>query len=121
MAHRDDSHDPATTVSDKVALAAAHLAVHLRGRLHGARLSVQSAGVVIHGRAGSYYVKQLAQQAVMKRVSLPIAANEIEVFDSGRDAPAPSTLVRAILDAQGSSERSLRFRKRHSAMEGAPG
>ena len=37
-------------------------------------------GLVLSGVAPSFYVKQLAQHAVMKRVSLPIAANEIEVL-----------------------------------------
>jgi hypothetical protein len=57
----------------------AHLTSHLRGRLHDVSVSVHRDGVVIRGKAGSYYVKQLAQHAVMEAVSLPIAANEIEV------------------------------------------
>lgn len=87
MPHGNQSLDPATEVSDEIAIAAAHLAGHLRGRLHDVSLTVQRGGVVIHGRAMSYYVKQLAQHAVMTRVSLPITANEIEVQKSGRDAP----------------------------------
>ena len=60
---------------------AKHLAKHLRGRLHDAHLFIRQGGVVIRGVANSYYVKQLAQHAVMQRVSLPIAANEIVVRD----------------------------------------
>jgi len=60
---------------------AEHLAKYLRGRLHDVNLIVRQGGVVIRGAANSYYVKQLAQHAVMQRVSLPIAANEIVVHD----------------------------------------
>ena len=38
-----------------------------------------SDGVILHGRARTYYGKQLAQHVVMKIHGLPIAANEIEV------------------------------------------
>jgi osmotically-inducible protein OsmY len=71
--------DVSSIVADEVAMAAMHLTKHLRGRLKDASVSVQRGGVVIRGTTNSYYVKQLAQHAVMKRVSLPIAANEIEV------------------------------------------
>jgi osmotically-inducible protein OsmY len=74
-----EAREVTSTVADEVATAATHLAKHLRGRLRDASVSVQRGGVVIRGTAKSYYVKQLAQHAVMKRVSLPIAANEIEV------------------------------------------
>jgi hypothetical protein len=83
MARGNQSPDPARDASDEIAIAAAHLAGHLRGRLHDVSLSVQRGGVIIHGRTRSYYVKQLAQHAVMKRVSMPIAANEIVVQESG--------------------------------------
>lgn len=66
-------------VADEIDSVMAHLTSHLRGRLHDASVSVHRDGVVIRGKAGSYYVKQLAQDAVMKGVSLPIAANDIEV------------------------------------------
>jgi len=68
-----------TRVADEVAAAATHLQDYLRGRLRDASVSVHEGGVVISGKASSYYVKQLAQHAVMARVSLPIAANTIEV------------------------------------------
>jgi hypothetical protein len=42
-------------------------------------------GVVLHGIAGSYYVKQMAQHAVMEHLSLPIVANEIEVITTQSD------------------------------------
>jgi len=36
-------------------------------------------GLVLTGRTCTYYVKQLAQHAVMEFVDLPILANDIEV------------------------------------------
>ena len=66
-------------VTDELNAAVAHLATRLRGRLFDLRMFVRDGGVVIRGVANSYYVKQLAQHAVMQLVSLPIAANEIVV------------------------------------------
>lgn len=68
-----------TLVADEVAEATTHLQDYLRGRLRDASVSVHAGGVVISGKASSFYVKQLAQHAVMARVSLPITANTIEV------------------------------------------
>ena len=85
IATRSDAEDTfratgqATVVSPEIVAVERHLARHLRGRLRDARISLQQGGVVLHGRTRSYYVKQLAQHAVMKHFSLPIAANEIEV------------------------------------------
>jgi hypothetical protein len=74
-----ETHGVTSIVAEEIATAAAHLAKHLRGRLVDASVTVHRGGVVIRGTTKSYYVKQLAQHAVMKRVSLPIAANDIEV------------------------------------------
>lgn len=79
MVDATQSHKHAPIISDEIATAEAHLAKHLRGRLSDISLSVHLGGVVITGRTRSYYVKQLAQHAVMERVSLPIVANEITV------------------------------------------
>lgn len=79
MAESTMPHDVTPPVADQIATAVKHLAMHLRGRLHDASVSVQCGGVVIRGTTKSYYVKQLAQHAVMEHVSLPIAANEIVV------------------------------------------
>lgn len=52
----------------------------LSGRVREFRLTRRGGGVVLTGRAGSYYAKQLAQHAVMKATALPIVGNEIEVL-----------------------------------------
>ncbi len=97
MADTSQSRNQSSVISGEIAAVAVHLASHLRGRLLDISLTVQRDGVVIGGRAGSYYVKQLAQHAVMSGVSLPIAANDIEVIEAseaprGHDAVARSTL-----------------------------
>jgi hypothetical protein len=51
----------------------------LRGRLSDFRLELCGQGVVLHGKARSYYAKQLAQHAVMRETDLPIVRNGIEV------------------------------------------
>jgi hypothetical protein len=51
----------------------------LSGRLRDFRLKRKDAGVVLTGRARTYYAKQLAQHAVMRVTALPILGNEIEV------------------------------------------
>jgi hypothetical protein len=43
------------------------------------RLLLQDDGLVLQGRARSYYVKQLAQHVVMQVTEYRIRANEIEV------------------------------------------
>jgi hypothetical protein len=47
-------------------------------------LVVRDRGLVLRGRALSYYVKQLAQHAVMQTTRLPIRNNEIEVSRANR-------------------------------------
>jgi hypothetical protein len=51
----------------------------LSGRVRDFRLVMAPEGLILRGRACTYYAKQLAQHAVMKAVKLPILANEIEV------------------------------------------
>jgi hypothetical protein len=43
------------------------------------RLLLHERGLILHGRARSYYAKQLAQHAVLELTDIPILANEIEV------------------------------------------
>jgi hypothetical protein len=51
----------------------------LNGRVRNLRLSLRENGLVLEGQTQSYYVKQLAQHAIMEAIDLPISANEIEV------------------------------------------
>jgi len=49
------------------------------GRVRDLRLELRGGGLILHGRTGSYYAKQLAQQAVLEAGGLTLLANEIEV------------------------------------------
>ena len=51
----------------------------LSGRLRDFRLEIVGAGIVLHGRARTYYAKQLAQHAVMAATARLILHNDIEV------------------------------------------
>jgi hypothetical protein len=51
----------------------------LHGRAWDIRLVVENGGVILQGRACSYYAKQLAQHVAMEFLQLPIRANQIEV------------------------------------------
>lgn len=61
----------------------ADLASRVQGQLSGQvrelRLIPREGGLILRGRARCYYVKQLAQHAVMQSTQMPILANEIEV------------------------------------------
>ena len=57
----------------------AHLLCRLGGRVHQFRLVFGAGGLVLRGRARTYYAKQLAQHAVMEATGFPILANKIEV------------------------------------------
>ena len=48
-------------------------------RVRNLRLSLRDGGLVITGRADSYYAKQLAQHALLTAAVLPLRANEIVV------------------------------------------
>jgi len=52
----------------------------LARRIAGFRLLVRGQGLVLQGRADTFYAKQLAQHAVMNATGLPILANEIRVI-----------------------------------------
>jgi hypothetical protein len=51
----------------------------LVGRVRDLRLRACDGGLVLDGRAPTYYAKQLAQHAVMQATDLPIRANDIQV------------------------------------------
>jgi hypothetical protein len=67
---------PAAEEIDRIAACVRH---QMSGRLREFRLEVSGAGFVLRGRAPTYYVKQLAQHAVMSATDVPILRNEIEV------------------------------------------
>jgi hypothetical protein len=72
----DDVNDMAHEVLNRLEAQVRH---QLSGRLLEFRLQRRDEGVVLFGRANSYYTKQLAQHAVMNGTDLPILQNEIEV------------------------------------------
>ncbi len=51
----------------------------VHGRVRGLRIHVEDRGLVLYGRARTYYAKQIAQHAAMAACGLPIAVNAIEV------------------------------------------
>jgi hypothetical protein len=56
-----------------------HVQARLNGRVRDLRLHAVENGLVIRGRAATYYAKQLAQHIVMETTSTPILANETHV------------------------------------------
>lgn len=57
----------------------AHVQARVGGQLLDFRIVVHDDGLVLQGRARTYYAKQLAQHAVMEATGMPIRANEIVV------------------------------------------
>jgi hypothetical protein len=51
----------------------------LGGRVRHLQVLLRGDGIILKGHAHSYYVKQLAQHAVMQSSDYPILANDIEV------------------------------------------
>lgn len=58
----------------------AHVRDCLRGQVLDFRLLMDGDRLVLRGRAPSFYLKQLAQQAVMQLLPLRLLVNEIEVL-----------------------------------------
>jgi hypothetical protein len=48
-------------------------------RIRDLRVELEGGGLVLHGWAATYYVKQLAQHAAAEAAGLPVHANAIEV------------------------------------------
>jgi hypothetical protein len=57
------------------------LRAQLSGRVRDLRLSAQGDVLVLRGRAGSYYAKQLAQELI-RRATAVLLINEIDVYES---------------------------------------
>lgn len=49
------------------------------GRIRNAQVRLLEHGLVLTGFTPNYYVKQLAQQAILESTQMPILRNEIEV------------------------------------------
>jgi hypothetical protein len=60
-----------------------HLAHRLQqqlgSRFRGVHIDVMDDGLILRGRVGTYYAKQIAQHVLMRLTELPILANDIEV------------------------------------------
>lgn len=56
-----------------------HLQRRLGGRVRDLRVIVRDEGVILQGRAGTYFAKQLAQHAVMELADVPVLSNDIDV------------------------------------------
>lgn len=56
-----------------------HVQCLVTRQVQGFGLELTEQGLILRGRAPSFYAKQLAQHAVMSATALPIRANEIEV------------------------------------------
>ena len=69
----------AACARDEIDRLEGHVYRRVGGRLRGFRLQVEASGLVLQGRAATYYAKQLAQHAIMEATRLPIVANAIEV------------------------------------------
>lgn len=67
------------TTADGATELETHVQCLLGGQIREFRLVFVDNGLILRGRAHTYYAKQLAQQAVMEASGLPILANEIEV------------------------------------------
>lgn len=68
-----------TTASGAAELEA-RIQYRLGGQIRKFQLIVVEGGLILRGRAHTYYAKQLAQHAVMEVTELRILANEIEVY-----------------------------------------
>jgi hypothetical protein len=58
-----------------------YVRAQLSSRVRDLRLSAQGDVLVLRGRAGGYYAKQLAQEAI-RRATAVLLINEIDVYES---------------------------------------
>jgi CheY-like chemotaxis protein len=65
------------------------LATRIGRRVRDLRVEVRVGGLVLRGRAESFHVKQLAQQAATAVTALPVIANRIEVAGPDRGPYRP--------------------------------
>jgi hypothetical protein len=67
------------TTANGATVLEARIQCRLGRRIRELQLVVVGRGLILRGRADTYYAKQLAQHAVMEVTELRILANEIEV------------------------------------------
>jgi len=65
--------------AEEIAQLEEHVECQLSGRIRDFHLCVSDDGLVLCGRAATYYAKQLAQHLVMRATDVPIRANDILV------------------------------------------
>ncbi len=51
----------------------------LRGQIQKLQLEIHDGGLILKGRAYSFYGKQLVLHAVKKRTEIPVVGNRVEV------------------------------------------
>jgi hypothetical protein len=64
---------------EEVERLAAHVRCLLGAQVRDLRLVVHDQGLILQGRARSYYAKQLAQHAIMRATTYAFLGNDIEV------------------------------------------
>lgn len=67
------------TLQDEIAEIEEKVRCRLMGRLYGFSLARCDSGLVLRGKASTFYVKQLALHAVLENTRDAIQSNEIEV------------------------------------------
>jgi hypothetical protein len=67
------------STDDGVSKLEASVRSKLAGRMRDFRLVIADRGLILRGWAPTYYVKQIAQHAILESTELPVLANEIEV------------------------------------------
>lgn len=70
------------TMFPDLAVLAALVRKRTSGRVRNLILEICPHGLVLAGRASSYYAKQLAQHAIMEATPIPISSNEIQVVQN---------------------------------------
>jgi hypothetical protein len=67
-------------LGSKLERLAADIRTEHRCHIRELRIEVAAGGVVLAGRAATFYGKQLALAEVIRRCGLPVAANRVEVL-----------------------------------------
>jgi hypothetical protein len=84
------NHQPAEELALTIDLeqVEADLRARFCGRIHDLRIVPVGAGLVLHGRTHSYYIKQLVLHALLATGVVPVTGNRIEVVRPGDESPS---------------------------------